>query len=139
MLGNLIGESTGRITGVKILDSAGDQSKLEVNFQGQGKLDDVPFNAMCTYWQEFRSDGVVYGEGDVLLVTPEGEKLWWKGFGVGKLTGQGFSASFAPCGSIQTSSPRFARLNGMAVIGEYDTDEEGNYHWTLWEWKPAKS
>ncbi len=95
MLGDLIGESSGRITGVRILETAADQSKLEVNFQGQGKLDNVPFNAMCTYWQEFRPEGVVYGEGDVLLITADGERLWWKGFGVGKLIGQGFSASFA--------------------------------------------
>jgi hypothetical protein len=138
MLGDLIGESTGRITGVKILEAAGEQSKFEVSFQGQGKLDGVAFDAICTYWQEFWPDGVVYGEGDVLLTTPEGERLWWKGFGVGKLTGEGFSASFAPCGCIQTSAQRFARLNGVATIGEYDTDAEGNYHWRIWEWKPAK-
>jgi hypothetical protein len=30
-----------------------------------------------------------------------------------------------------------AHLNGAASIGEYEIDEEGNYHYTLWEWTGA--
>jgi hypothetical protein len=133
MLGNIVGEAHGKITGVKVLEFAGDHSKLEVNFQGDGKLADVGFRDIATYWQEMRPGGVIYGEGGIVIMTDDGELLSWKGFGVGKPTGPGFSASFAPCGSIQTSSERFAHLNGVSTIGEYEVDEAGNYHWTMWE------
>lgn len=134
MLGDVIGEASGRITGVRILEYAGDRSKVEVSFQGQGKLGAVGVTDLGTYTQETRPGGVLYGEGGPLLMTDEGEVLSWKGFGVGKPTGPGFSASFGCAGSIQTSSERLAHLNGVVSIGEYEVDAEGNYHWTLWEW-----
>jgi hypothetical protein len=56
----------------------------------------------------------------------------------GRPTGPGFSASFAVCGAIQSSSERYAALAGSALVGEYNIDEQGNYTWTLWEWKAAQ-
>jgi hypothetical protein len=70
-------------------------------------------------------------------MTEDGELVSWKGFGVGKPTGPGFAASFGVCGAMQTSSERHAHLNGVASVGEYEVDSEGNYSWRLWEWKVA--
>jgi hypothetical protein len=58
---------------------------------------------------------------------------------VGRPTG-GFPAGhFAVCGSAQTASEKLARLkarlNSVAIVAEYDVDEDGSYRWTLWEWK----
>jgi hypothetical protein len=138
MLGEAVGEAHGRIAGVRILENAGKHSRFEVTFQGDGKLAGVGIRDIGTYWQEVRADGVQYGEGGPVLMTDDGEMLSWKGFGVGKPTGPGFAASFGVCGSIQASSERFRHLNGVATVGEYEIDEAGAYHWTLWEWKGEK-
>ena len=135
MQGNVIGEASGKITNVRVLEYAGDRSRVEVTFQGQGKLGNTGFTDLGTYWQEIRPGGVLYGEGGPIMMTDEGEILSWKGFGVGKKIGSGFAASFGVAGAIQTSSESLAHLNGVATIGEYEVDAEGNYHWTLWEWR----
>jgi hypothetical protein len=134
MLGNQIGEASGKITNVKVLEYAGDRSRVEVTFQGQGKVGNVGVTDLGTYWQEIRPGGVIYGEGGPIWMTDDGEVLSWKGFGVGKSTGSGFAASFGCAGAIQTSSGTLAHLNGVVAIGEYEVDAEGNYRWTLWEW-----
>ena len=36
MLGELLGESSGRITGTRVLPTEGQQVKVEVSFQGSG-------------------------------------------------------------------------------------------------------
>jgi hypothetical protein len=135
MLGEVIGEASGKITNVKVLEYAGDRSKIEVSYQGQGKLSGVGFTEIGSYWQEMRPGAVLYGEGGPVIMTDVGDVLSWKGFGVGKPTGPGFSVSFGACGAFQTSSERFMHLNRVATVAEYDVDEQGNYHWTLWEWK----
>jgi hypothetical protein len=134
MLGNQLGEASGRITNVKVLEYAGEHSRIEVTFQGQGKVTGVGITDLGTYWQEIRPGGVIYGEGGPLWMTDDGEMASWKGFGVGKSTGPGFAASFGAAGAIQTSSERLAPLTGVATVVEYEVDAEGNYHWTMWEW-----
>jgi len=135
MLGEVVGEASGKITNIKVLENAGDRSKVEVSLQGQGKLAEVGITEIASYWQEMRPGRILYGEGGMVWTTDDGELLSWKGFGFGKPTGPGYSASWAGCGSIQTSSERFAHLAGVPVLAEYEVGEQGNYHWTAWEWK----
>jgi len=54
---------------------------------------------------------------------------------IGRLTGKGSAVVW--CGAVyyQTTSPQWARLNGVAAIFEYGTDENGNTTAKLWEWK----
>lgn len=120
-----------------MLENAGERSKVEVCVQGQGKLVGTGMTEIASYWQEVRPGGILYGEGGLVWMTDQGEVLSWKGFGVGRPTGPGFSASFAVCGAIQSDSATYAHLAAMALVGEYQIDEAGNYTWTLWEWKQA--
>jgi len=138
MLGEVVLESSGKVTNVKVLEYAGDRSKVEVTVQGQGKLSGTGMTEIGSYWQEMRPGHILYGEGGPLWMTDDGEVVSLKGFAIGKPTGPGFSASYAVCGAIQPAAERFAHLNGVALVGEYDVDEQGNYHWTLWEWKAAQ-
>ena len=36
---------------------------------------------------------------------------------------------------MQTSSARWARLNKVVGVGEWETDANGDAHGQLWEWK----
>jgi hypothetical protein len=77
----------------------------------------------------------MYGQGEGVFMTQDGEMVTWSGNGVGRFTGQGSSVSFRGVVYYQTASERFARLNGLAGIYEYETDGEGNVGLKVWEWK----
>jgi hypothetical protein len=78
---------------------------------------------------------VFYGEGDALWITNDGESAHFEAFGVGKPTGGLPASDFAVCGSVRTASEKLAHLNSVAIVAEYDVDEDGSYRWTLWAWK----
>ncbi len=134
-LGDQIGECSGRITGTRVLAPEGQQVKVEVSLEGRGRLLGEDITDFGTYWQTVRPGGVLYGEGNNLWLTDNGENVVWRGFGVGHPTGPPPAGHLAVCGSAQTESQSLARLNSVANVVEYDVDAEGNYRWTLWEWK----
>ena len=88
-----------------------------------------------TYWQTLKAGGVLYGEGDVLYITGDGQSAHWRGFGVGRPTGPFPAGHFAVCGSFETESQALGRLNEIATVTEYDVDQEGNYRYTFREWR----
>jgi hypothetical protein len=90
---------------------------------------------MGTYWSVMRPNGVIYAEGQGVIMTKEGEVVSWTGSGVGKPTGRGAAIRFSYSLAFQTSSQRLARLNSVLGVGEYEADENGNTHDKLWEWK----
>lgn len=78
---------------------------------------------------------MLYGEGQVVFITPEGEIASWKGFGVGRPTGPSPAARYAVCGSFFTTAKGLVRLHTVATVLEYELDQNGAYRWTMWEWK----
>jgi hypothetical protein len=135
-LGDKITEVSGRITGSRVYTPSGThQARVEVSFQGSGTLLGHEVTDIGTYWQTLKPGGVLYGEGDVLYITREGESAHWRGFGVGKPRGPFPAGHFAVCGSTETESRALRRLNEMALVTEYDVDQEGNYRYTAWEWR----
>jgi hypothetical protein len=50
-------------------------------------------------------------------------------FGVGRSTGAFPAGHFAVCGTVQSESQVFSRLNEVANLAEFDVDEEVNYRW----------
>jgi len=135
MLGKLLGEASGKTTGVRVLPTEGQQVKVEVSFQGSGKLLAAEITDIGTYWQTVRPGGVLYGEGHLLMMTKDGEIADWTGFGVGRPTGPSPAAHYGVCGSFQTGSQKLAHLNSVATVIEYDVAEDGSYRWKMWEWK----
>jgi hypothetical protein len=134
MLGDRLGESAGKITGVRVLPSEGQQIKIEISFQGRGTLLGQEISDTGTYWQTVRPGGVLYGEGHVLMRTPGGDIVDWVGGGVGRPTGPGSAASYGVYGSAQTTSEKLARVGQVADVIEYEVEEDGSYRWTMWEW-----
>lgn len=133
MLGDQIGEAHGQITGTKVLST--DPPKVELSFQAQGKIQGIDTSDVVTYWSELRPDGTLYGEGEGVSMTVDGDVLTWRGSGVGRPTGKGMGASFRGAIYYHTTSPKLAHLNTMAVVFEYEADEEGRTTSKGWEWK----
>ena len=79
--------------------------------------------------------GQIYGEGQGIIMTADGEGVIWNGFGVGAPTGQGMGIRWRACLSFQTNSEKLGRLNAVLGMVEYETDAEGNGKSSVTEWK----
>ncbi|HKX17048.1 MAG TPA: hypothetical protein VJT33_03440 [bacterium] len=137
MLGDVICEERGKVTGLRVLSHEGAGPKVEVSFQATGKMLGADESDMGTYVTVVRQhgNGVMYGRGDGALMTQGGEMVTWTGSGVGRFTGQGTGVRFRGVVYYQTASERFSPLNGLAGIYEYEADATGNVTLKVWEWK----
>ena len=133
MLGEQIGELRGKRTGRRVLPTE-IGFKAEVSFEDSGKLLGIEIQNIGTYWSQSRPDGSLYGEGQGVVITTDGETATWKGQGVGKFQGGG-AVTYRGAVYYSTASAKLSRLNAVAVVYEFDVDGNGNIHTRLWEWK----
>jgi hypothetical protein len=103
MLGNLIGDESGKVTGVRVLPPQGGAPSVEVSFQASGKLHGVAATNIGTYSSVVRPDGTLFGEGSGVVTGGGGELATWVGHGVGKMTGKGLAASWRGAIYYQTT------------------------------------
>lgn len=134
MLGEKIGEEKGKITGRRILRNDDLTAKIESSQQGTGQILGTKYTTMSTYCSVMRNSGTVFGEGQGMLMTEDGEAMTWLGQGVGLPKGKG-AVSFRGAIYFDTSSKKLSALNSMAVLFEYEVDEEGNFTSQMYEWK----
>ena len=90
---------------------------------------------MATYTAEMGSDGILHGEcpNAGVVIAADGVATF-RATGVGTFTEDG-GATFKGVCYFQTSAPSLAKLNGAAVVYDWDVDPEGNAAWELWQWK----
>ena len=67
------------------------------------------------------------------MTTDQGDTATLVGQGIGRRRGS--AVSWRGTVYYQTASKNLSRLNGIAVIFEYDVDAEGNTQIKGWEWK----
>ena len=134
MLGELILEEKGKITGKRVIPSRSGGQRIEVSIEVGGKLLGIEHRTIATYWSVVRPDGFLYGEGQGMVITKDGDQASWVGQGSGKFK-PGGGVSYRGAVYYQTASPKLARLNGIAVVYEYETDADDNTTAKGWEWK----
>jgi quercetin dioxygenase-like cupin family protein len=135
-LGEQIGDERGNITSMRVIPGAEGQGlKVEVSFQSAGEILGIPATGIGTYSAVTRPDGLLYGEGQGMITTKDGETAIWKGNGVGRPTGRGSAVSWRGAVYYQTSADHLKRLNGVAGIFEHEADENGNTIGRTYEWK----
>src|SRR5437867_9849345 len=117
MLGEQIGEETGKVTVRRVISVDGG-AKVEVTVQGTGKLLGIETRNNVTYWAGIRPDGSLYGEAQGLVVGKGGEQATFKAAGVGKLL-EGGAVSYRGASYYYSDSPTFRLLNVIAVVVEY--------------------
>ena len=132
MLGDLIGETTGKRVLRRVLST--DPPKVEVTFEDGGTMLDTPVSGFGTYTSVVRADGSIYGEGEGIMTTAEGEGIAWKGSGIGKF-GPGGAVSYRGILYYRTPSQKLSRLNSVGGVFEYEVDIEGKTQTKVWEWK----
>jgi hypothetical protein len=125
------------VTTVKLLTANGKNPVFEVSaISGKGTLAGVEImQTMSTYTAELGPDGVIYGEcpNAGMLIAADGVATF-RASGIGTFTEDGGS-TFKGIVYIQTSAPSLVKLNGAAIIYDWNVDAEGNADWQLWHWK----
>jgi len=133
MLGELIYEGRGKRTARTVLPLEGTQPRIQVSFEETGKLVGIEANFMGTYWAAIRPDGSVYGEGQGIIGTRDGDSVTLRGIGTGKVR-EGGAVSYRGT-LIFHAPPKLARLNTVAGAFEFEVDAQGNTSMKMWEWK----
>ena len=134
MLGEKICEYSGKITTRRVLPNPGGGPKMETSQQLSGKLLGVQAVENSTYWSVVRPDGTLFGEGQGIAMSEQGDLATWVGQGVGTI-GKAGAVSFRGAVFYYSSSPSWSRLNNVAALFEYAVDADGNSSSTIWEWK----
>jgi len=132
MLGDQISQSTGKRLVRRILSI--DPPTAEVSFEESGKMFGVATTGSGTYTSVVRPDGSIFGQGQGLIITQDGESLVWTGTGLGKF-GPGGSVSYRGMLFFKTASEKLARVNNACGAFEFEVDAAGNTTSKIWEWK----
>ena len=132
MLGEVIFQGSGKRIVRRVLST--DPVKVEVTFEGGGKLFGGDAMEIGTYTAVIRADGTMYGEANGVVMTAAGDSLTWKGSGVGTFKERG-AVSYRGAICYHTASPKFSRLNTVAGVFEFEVDEHGTTQSKVWEWK----
>jgi hypothetical protein len=133
MLAGLLGQEEGQITSRRVLPGHGPNPVMEISFQTRGVILGVQTNDVGTYVASPLANGSLFGDGQGIVTTPDGEIASWRGQGVGRQNG----SVVAWRGAIfyQTTCERLMALNGMAVVFEFDVDDQGKVETKIWEWR----
>lgn len=137
MLGEKLGELQGQVTGQRHLPQVDGQPKTEVTFTTTGTIRGVSVTHAGTYATVIRADGSLYGEcpWQGVIMSQDGAIGTWGGAGVGRFTNQQGAVSFRGAIYFQIPSGDLTALNHVAVVYEWDVDENGKATGILWEWK----
>ena len=134
MLGDTLGNVTGKIVLQRALASPLGAARMETTQRGSGTLLGIGYQEMSTYESEIRPDGTVFGSGQGIYMGASGEVATWLGQGVGTVSKNG-GVSFRGAIYLYSTSAKWQRLNAVASLFEYEVDASDNYKATLTEWK----
>ncbi len=132
MIGKQIGEVKGKRQVRRVLST--DPPTVEVTFEDSGQMLGVPTTGLGTYISVIRPDGSIYGQGQGISMTADGEGLSWTGSGLGKF-GKDGAISYRGMLFFQTTSKKLAKLNNACGAFEYEVDAKGGTISKVWEWK----
>ena len=134
-LGELLIEETGTITNIRVLPATAEGANYEVCLTATGELQGSKYTTNWTYTQTMRNDGSIIGGGDGVMTTECGNTIYLKGSGSATGVDSSGTFPFRVINHYHTLSEKFADLNGIAVVGEYDVSPEGTTDAKMWHWK----
>ncbi|WP_084964467.1 hypothetical protein [Thermoactinospora rubra] len=136
MLGDLLEQEQGQATSTRVLPfTEGQPPTVEVSFEAKGRVLDTDITDMGTYTSVPRPDGTLFGEGQGVMMSADGDVVTWRGQGIGRITGAGGGSSWRGAIYYRSESERFARINGCVGVFEFEVDDSGKTSAQVWEWK----
>jgi hypothetical protein len=134
MIGEMVGELTGKETGVRLAHHYGGDLKLERTIQAKGKVLGEEVTFIATTWSKEKPQGGMFTKGHGVMMMKNGEKAILQGSGV-VIPKPGAGWSVRGARYLQTSAPALSRLNNVAIVFEIEVGEDGTYHDKMWVWK----
>jgi len=131
LIGEVIAYFKGKITGVRVLSGG----KIETSEQGLGSILGTEATWLATSVSTPMSNGILMGEGDALVTTKDGEVVMIRKIGIGWSTGRGRKANRRGVFFHMTQSQKLASLNRVIGMWEFESEENGDWHVKVWEWK----
>ena len=122
MLGEMIGEETGKIYGTRVLPYEGGAPKVESSMQATGRLLGVEVTNIATIWGAIRPDGTLYIEGQGVVMANDGGTATFVGWGFGRFTASG-GVSYRGAINCPNATGSLERLNS-AIIPFVITESE---------------
>ena len=134
MLGELIYEQKGKISGYRVLDTEG--PTIETTITGTGIINGIDVTDIVTYWSKpSKSDlKTFHAEGQGVILTKDGEMATWKGYGIGRYNGRNRTDKGSVFFKTSTNG-KLSFLNNKIGVFEYEANENGNTNGKIWEWK----
>ena len=138
MMGDLLYEAKGEVSGYRVLDVEG--PKIELTILQNGILKGgIEARDIVTYWSVPQSDGSYYAEGKGVFMLKGGsinnETAMWTGQGIAHYSGgKRRDVGSVFCRSSSTKG-KLAFLNNIVGVFEYEVDENGISRGKIWEWK----
>ncbi|MEE2791269.1 MAG: hypothetical protein VX453_06530 [Acidobacteriota bacterium] len=133
-LGDLLYEETGQVTSVRVLPSDDGEVVTEVCVQTQGTIQGVEENTIWTYTSRKRADGTMVGEGNGVTTTKDGEVINLTGTGAARATPPGEVIKYRGAVYFYSTSQKWAKLNGVAGVHEYDLNPDGSLVIKFYAW-----
>ena len=131
MLGAELGQEVGRITGQRVLDAEG--PKIESTFSAEGIYRTIAVTDLGTYLTIPRSAGALYGQGQGVLTTADGQIATWVAQGLGRFTAPRVIRFRGSVIYHTDSSGTLAFINNIVAVFEYEVNEIGNTSARNWE------
>ncbi|MGD1837812.1 MAG: hypothetical protein ACPKPY_07115 [Nitrososphaeraceae archaeon] len=131
MLGDLIYEGQGRITGSRILNA--EENKIEYTLIEEGKFKDIPVHVIATFWTIPAGKNTVHSESQAIITTKDSvETATYKAYGIGRYSESG-GTSFRGTVFYKTTIVKLSFLNNMIYVFEAESDKN-NHSAKIWEW-----
>ena len=133
MLGELIGETTGKMSGQRVIDLEG--PTIETNVSSMGTLKGVQVTETLTYVAGPTSKGIIHGIGKGVINTKDGQIATFTGEGIGRFDSTGVLKWRGALFFHTNSEGSLQFLDNMVGVFESDVDTNGNFTDKIWEWK----
>lgn len=136
MLCDIIYEQKGKVSGHRVLDTKG--LKVETTITDTAIIKGIEVADIVTFWTipvEDKQPNTVYEEGQGVITSKDGKQIaTWEGYGIGRSQG----SKRIDRGSVffkSSANRELAFLNDKIGVFEFESDENGNTHGKIWEWK----
>ena len=131
----MIGDKIGEVKGKRLVRrvTSVEPPTVEVTFEDSGKMLGIAVTGMGTYTSVVHADGAIFGNGQGINMTADGEAVTWTATGLGHF-GPGGSVSYRGMLFFRTTGKKLARLNNACGAFEYEVDAKGGTVSKMWEW-----
>lgn len=133
MLGELIGETKGKISNQNVVSVEG--PTIETTVSSSGTLKGVQVNEMLTYVASPSTKGILHGIGKGVINTQDGEIATYTGEGIGRFDASGLLTWRGAIFFHTSSEGKLEFLNNIVGVFEAQVDAQGNFTDKTWEWK----